>query len=205
MSAARNIPMPQVTEQISIDSTLTPTPQGALYATAGTEVEFYNNSGTTINITFSANPPNSGNAPLFSNIVGLQNGATSGPWPPASSNGSVNYTITQTQGGPVVGPFSIQIGTGVIVVSVKYVGNAPVSTPLTVAVPQNGQLEMQSSDGNTYPVTGLGSTVFNPAISTVDDADHTAIGAPNSYTYGTTLGAIGGGSGGGKVIIGSNT
>src|SRR6202020_2261087 len=117
MSAAHNLPYEQslTAQNIAIDSTFTPTPQGVIIG-VGQPVTFTNNSGATISlIQFAANPPQPPSGPgptLFTNITNLGNGQTSPEQTPNPGAGSVNYLITDANG-TQYGPFAIQAGVAV--------------------------------------------------------------------------------------------
>lgn len=58
MAAAPNLPMPEVSRNITIDDTFTPTPQG-IVVNQGDTITFYNNSGVDVVIEFQTNSPGS--------------------------------------------------------------------------------------------------------------------------------------------------
>ncbi|MGA2966153.1 MAG: hypothetical protein ABSD64_08065 [Terriglobales bacterium] len=213
MSAARHIPMEEVVQTISIDSTFTPTPQ-AVKVLTGTEIEFVNNSGSTINITFNPNPP--GSPPpaaqlLFSPIGNISPGGSSTPQSPQSANGSTNYMVNMV-GGASYGPFAIQVGNGPLYIQVNYSNNAASCNPGEVVIPVGGQLQMVNTDSNSYSV-GWGPGItnpFNPALTSVGgqqgNAIHQATAGAGTYTYTATKTSTNEvpSSGGGKIIIKSS-
>jgi plastocyanin len=210
MSAARHLPMNEVVQTITIDSTLTPTPQ-AVKVAPGTEIEFVNNSGDTINITFNANPPGSPppNAQvLFNNTANIGPGE-SDTLTPLLSNGSTNYMVNVV-GGSSYGPFAIQVGNGPLYVQVTYdsTNNVAMCDPGTVVIPVGGALQMINTDSNSYNIGWGGITnPFNPALTTVGgnqgNSIHQGTASAGTYTY--TAGKVSAGEvpgvGGGKVII----
>ncbi|MGB9235013.1 MAG: hypothetical protein WCC04_11405 [Terriglobales bacterium] len=203
--AARHLPVQDVVQQFTIDSTFTPTPQGVIIP-SGTQVEFVNNSGSPVNITFNPNPP--ATPTLFTNITNLANGAPSTPQSPQLTNGSVNYTIGPV-GGLANGPFAIQVGLsnqngGPIYVQVLYTAGEGDSQPDPVAIPEGGTLEMISLDPHTYTVGWTKDPFVTPLnqVAQTGNVPHTANGAVGSYPYTLTLkNASQLGIGGGKVII----
>ena len=200
MAAARHIPRAQVTQNINIDSTFTPSPQAVKIA-PGTEVNFNNNSGTTINITFAPNPPGPA---LFSNTPNLGPGTIDGQMPQAA-NGSVNYYVNVV-GGASYGPFAIQVGNGPLYIQATYTNNAGYCTPDPAVIPVAGALQMVNTDNHSYNV-GWGGVAnpFSPALTTVGGQSgnivHQSIAPAGTYTYSVTKVGPMLGSGGGKIII----
>jgi plastocyanin len=111
MAAARVFPMGEAVQTITINSSFVASPQAIIYG-LGTTVEFINNSGVAINITFVANPPG---PTLFSNITNLANGASSSQGP-INVSGSANYYVNV--GATNYGPYAIQVGNGSLWVQV---------------------------------------------------------------------------------------
>jgi hypothetical protein len=209
MATALRIPRGALAQTITIDPTLTPTPQGALLA-SDTPVQFTNNSGYTINITFYPNPPavspNPAGPTMFTNITNLLDGQTSQQLTPNPTTGSVNYKISAV-GGSTTGPFAIQEGTAPIYVIFSDVASAPECTPSDVAVPDDGSIEMTNYDTNTYGV-GWVTDPLSPPLNSVGGAGgnsaRTATGALGIYTYSATLPRPNASGGGGKVRVVSN-
>jgi hypothetical protein len=182
MAAARHIPRTEAVWPITFlynGTTLTVSTPAIIIA-PGDEVNFANSPSSTaaINITFAANPPGVINPPgpaLFSNITGLQPGATDGLATPSGVNGSVNYKVTA--GGQTFGPYAIQAGTGPLYVTI----NNSNSAPDPVLIPVGGTLKMYSTDGNTYnPLTWTPSNPFTtpaPGLTQVNP------GASNNLAY----------------------
>jgi len=202
MATARIMPKIESVEVITIDSTFTPSPQGVILS-SGTPVEFVNNSGATINITFNANAPG---PKLFDNITNLLNQNTSAQQQPQAVNGSVNYTITAV-GGSTYGPFAIQVGGGPLYVQITYTAGAGFSTPDPAVIPVGGTLEMVNLDPHSYGVGwGGGNNPFSPALNQVGRAAgnsaHTSNVGAGTYTYTlTTDHNPAAGSGGGKIKV----
>jgi hypothetical protein len=208
MATARVIPRQEIVQVINIDSTFTASPKAVIIA-AGTEVNFTNNSGATINITFEPNPPGPA---LFVNTPNLAPGTIDGQTP-QPANGSVNYYVNVV-GGASHGPYAIQVGNGPLYIQVTY-NNATgqgICTPDQPVIPYLGYLEMISNDYNysvSWP-TSFGDP-FTPLLTSI------GIGAPNNtphketsnladYKYtvtklgATKLGVAAAGGGGGGTI-----
>ncbi|HLX85468.1 MAG TPA: hypothetical protein VKR59_16315 [Terriglobales bacterium] len=211
--AARHLPhVPEgaVALTIAIDGTNTAHPQAVRIAGGpNQQITFTNNSGGTISIQFEPNPPG---PTMFSNIIGLANGATDTQTANVdlNGNGAVNYYVYDANNNPY-GPFGIEIGNGPLYVSVTY-NAAKVAgqcTPDPIALPSSAHLVMYSTDYN-YTVkwpTSFGDP-FSPLLTSV------VPGAPNnspvqevanlqsySYTVKSTNPVLGTGNGGGRVIV----
>jgi plastocyanin len=213
MSAARHIPREQadVTQTITIGTNFTPTPQ-AVKVLTGTDIEFVNNSGQTINITFNPNPPGSPppNAQvLFTNTPNFGPGGSS-ILTPLLANGSTNYMVNVV-GGASYGPFAIQVGNGPLYVQVTFdtTENEVMCNPGTVVIPVGGALQMVNTDSNSYSI-GWGAGItnpFNPPLIVVGgfqgNAIHQGLGVAATYNYSASKLDAGGvpQAGGGKVIF----
>lgn len=192
MSAARDISYGEVltAQNIQIDSTFTPNPQGVIIG-VGQPITFTNNSGVSISIQFQPNPPQPPSGPgptLFTNISNLANGATSAQQTPNPSGGSVNYFITDNHG-IEHGPFAIQAG---VAVPLKIqIINSEIY-PATAAIPARGIAAIYSDDTpcDQYPITwGSAGNPFttgttNAACGFSNAAIRTGNNNPNTYRYG---------------------
>jgi hypothetical protein len=207
MSAARNIPFEDnlAAVNITIDSTFTPTPQGAKLG-VGQTITFTNNSGQEISlIQFNPNPPQAPSGPgptLFSNVTDLENNEVSPVLTPSPAEGSVNYLIFD-ENGDEYGPFSIQLGDAVplkiqIIASEIY--------PATAAIPQLGSAAIYSDDQPCvqYPITwGANGNPFTTVASSAacgfsSNAVRTTNANPNTYPYGIVRPIA---TGGGKIKV----
>jgi hypothetical protein len=205
MSAARNIPFEEslTAQNISIDSTFTPTPEGVIIG-VGQPVTFTNNSGAEIaSIQFQPNPLKAPSGPgptLFTEITNLANGATSAEQPPNPTVGAVNYLITD-ENGKEYGPFSIQAGTAV---PLKVQVIDAVIYPSTAAIPARGAAAIYSDDTpcDQYPITWA-SNPFTTATPTAacgfsPSAMRTGVATTGEYRY-TIPSQVA--TGGGKIVI----
>jgi len=179
---------------ITILSGGVPSPQGVIVP-ANTPIQFYNQSGQTVSITFNPNP-NSGSSTLFQNVGNLTNGSYSSVLTPSSANGATNYNVIVSGGGSV-GPYAIQEGSGYMIVLVT--NND--AEPDPIAIPYGGNLQILSSNMNQY---NLGWGVVNPfGAGNMGQTSSNVYGAQILY-FGYSLSAQakpGGEVGGGKVII----
>jgi len=205
-----HIPMEQIAQTIMIDSTYAAHPQ-AVRIPAGQQqqVNFTNNSGTSILISFEPNPPG---PTLFSQIPNLANGATNTQTAnvDANGNGAVNYYVYDSNN-IKHGPYAIEVGNGPLYVSVTYSQslNEGQCTPDPVVIPYQGHLEMYSTDYN-YSVnwpTSFGDPFQPQLLSIVSGATNNSpvVEVANLAEYKYTVTKTGiqgvGGGGGGKVIV----
>ncbi|MGA7561019.1 MAG: hypothetical protein WCF61_19435 [Terriglobales bacterium] len=186
MAAAPNLPMPEVSRNITIDDTFTPTPQG-IVVNQGDTITFYNNSGVDVVIEFQTNSPGQPVYPPMNLEVddGDSNGFTAPNYDCAA-----NYYIYN--GTNLVGPFVIQVGTGPMYVAITQSGSTVSYTPQTVAVPLGtilppglGKLEMLGPSAS-FPVGWTnGNDPFNPAIQATDGVPHpvNSSATDGGYTY----------------------
>ena len=183
MAAARVFPMGEAVQTITINSSFVASPQAIIYG-LGTTVEFINNSGVAINITFVANPPG---PTLFSNITNLANGASSSQGP-INVSGSANYYVNV--GATNYGPYAIQVGNGSLWVQVTSLDGVGQCVPAVAVIPVQGGLQMNSTDV-TYDVDceGVSGDPLSPVLQNVykgmsSNVMHTAKpGATGSFTY----------------------
>ena len=200
--AARNIPMPEITRTIIIDSTFTPNHQGMIVQPNDT-VNFQNNSGVDIIIEFQSNAPNPDVYPPMN--LAVANGTTSGFTAPSTSTAG-NYYVYQgaTQKS---GPWVVQVGSGVMYVTLASSGGGVTYTPQTVAIP----LGTTSSRGNLN-ISPSGFTLrwdttdpFNPPLTSSGGGSTVGNSAgAGDYSYSASASAarmVPAVGGGGKVII----
>jgi hypothetical protein len=206
MSAARNIPIPEATWTISIDSTFTPTPTGKIVG-HGDTVNFANNSGAAITIQFA---PNSPSPPVSSNLSAPKGGGAGfvAPTTDAAANYFIYEGVLQRSG-----PWAIQVGNGIMYITVNNAMCAP--DPLAIPGPNGptpgGNVAMCSSDGKTYNVNwpNLGDP-FSPQINSVNPCPASTYSTvqPGSanINYGYTVASAGPAKyqGGGTVKVGGS-
>ncbi|MGO9862400.1 MAG: hypothetical protein ACLPLR_02215 [Terriglobales bacterium] len=207
MSAARHLRM-NLVEIITIGANFTPSPQAVIVA-PGTEIEFVNNTGFTINITFNPNPPGSPPPPaqlLFNNTPNIAPGGNN-TQSPLCANGSTNYMVNVV-GGASYGPFAIQVGNGPLYVQLSYVNSVVECDPGEVMIPIGGTLQMVNTDSNSYSIGwGVVTNPFNPPLTTVGGVSgnvvHQSIAPAGTYTYtaGKSMHKLVPGHGGGKIVI----
>jgi hypothetical protein len=197
MSAARAIPLTEATVwTVTIDNTYTPTPQ-AFIIQPGDQVNFVNNSGSTIAIAFdTTSQPQS----FFSNIPSILNGGNYVTPQTPDLNGSQLYGI-YVGGVKQSGPFCIQVGTGPLYIVVTN----GVTLPDSATIPVNGTLRILDSandpwtvewDQNGQPVT---NNPFNPPLTTV--GSHQIVAGAGEYTYSLSPADPKGGDGGGTIKV----
>ncbi|HVM93195.1 MAG TPA: hypothetical protein VMT67_10315 [Terriglobales bacterium] len=188
---------------ITIDNTLTPTPQGCVAsAPAGQQIAFTftNNSGSPISVTFTPNT-------LFSDMASLSGSQTQ--YVQGGTNASVNYVINGNNNQP----YAIQVGIGPMVVTLGQATDGSTTyTPDPVAIPlgnnnaQTGTLQISAVPGNGYNVAWKNnSDPFKPPITSSGGQAHALFGASaQDYPYSANLAApkdinvhtLGGGGGG---------
>ncbi len=120
-------------------------------------VQFNNNSGSTISITF-AQTAISGKT-VFNNINNLGSGANFTE-APLVSDITVNYNVSLN--GQTYGPFAIEVGTGQLEISVS--GTEP--TPSIGAIPPNGEIQFTATD-EQYAITWQDGDPFTPVLNYV--------------------------------------
>jgi len=207
MAAARDIPFEDnlAALNITIDSTFTPTPQGAKYG-AGQTITFTNKSGQEISlIQFNPNPPEPPSGPgptLFPDVTDLENDEVSAVLTSSPAVGSVNYFIFD-ESGDEYGPFSIQLGDA-IPLKIQIIGSE--IYPSTAAIPVLGSAAIYSDDKPCvqYPITwGKNGNPFTTNVPSAacgfsSNAIQTTNASPKTYPYGIDRPIE---AGGGKVVV----
>ena len=171
-------------------------PQGVILA-ASTQIQFNNQSGQPVTITYTANGSQGVNNNLFPPVTNpLPNGASSAVLTPIYANGAMNYTVTPSPG-IAAGPYAIQLGQGYMIVTVS--NNT--TNPSPVAIPYGGNLQVFSADSKQY---NLGWGVTNP-FGNMNQTSPTVYNAQTLwFGYSVTaqgMAGPGGELGGGKVIV----
>lgn len=155
MALAQHLSDPQP-QQINVNS------QGANPAGVqiddSQEVQFNNNSGSAISITF-ANTAIT-NQRVFNDIPNIPAGQSSTE-SPLISNITVNYTVAINGG--TFGPFAIEVGTGAFQIN----GTGGTPNPLVAVIPPNGEIQFSSTDQN-WPINWQNNEdPFIPALNMV--------------------------------------
>ena len=144
-------------------------------------VQFSNNSGSPISITFSATAIS--NQTVFNDINNLASGANYTEAPLVGGI-TVNYNVSMNN--QVYGPFAIEVGTGPLEISVT----AATPTPLVGAIPPNGEIQFSATD-QKCTITWQDSDPFTPALNEVYVGQaNNPVGAENGNTakdFGYTL------------------
>jgi len=168
-------------------------PQGVILA-ASTQIQFNNQSGQPVTITYTANGNQGGNLfPPVSNPI--PNGGNSGVLTPNYTNGAMNYTVTPSPG-VAAGPYAIQLGSGNMVVGVTNNNTNPGS----VVIPYGGNLQVISFDSSQYDIGWGPATPFNNLNETGTNV-YTAQTLEFGYSLTAQEAGPGGEIGGGHVII----
>ncbi len=123
----------------------------------GQNVDFSNNSGSTISITFA--PTAIHHYKVFDDIPSLASGSNYTELPLVDRI-TVNYNVSM--GGQTYGPFAIEVGTGPLEISVTNIN----PTPGTGSIPPNGEVLFDSTDV-TYDVSWQPQDPFTPPITKV--------------------------------------
>ncbi len=156
------------------------------------QVEFQNNAGFPVNITFSNN--------LIPAINGLGNGQTSGAVGPIP-NATVDFTIQNANNNQITGgPYSMEFGIGPLVINV----NNYVLSPGTAAIPNGGQVQFISDA--QYAISWVPANIWNPEPGTISkgtNAAQKALPGANGNNVSYTLKNRTGVQGQGTVKVGS--
>jgi hypothetical protein len=194
--AARVLPITDALRTINIDQSFNATPS-AMIVQQGDQVNFTNNSGSTITVTFTPNPPGQ---PVSGNIT-IAAGSTGGFTAP-NYDASANYNIYVGTTPELGGPYAIQVGVGPLYTQV----NNSAVTPDPIAMPRGGTLLMFSTDGDTYGLkwTSLGNPF--PGLTTVypgvaNNTAYTETLPVAVYGYQLTDEGIKEGTGGGTIKV----
>jgi hypothetical protein len=203
MAVARYLdPEPQVQPQlVNINSQGMASPAGVSIAN-GQPVQFNNNSGTTISITF-ANTAVS-NQRVFNDIASLGPGQSTTE-SPLINDKTVNYTLSIGTNGP----FAIEVGVGPMEISVT----SELPNPLVAVIPPNGEVQFTATDNQCDIHWENNNDPFNPPLNTVYvGQSNNQIGQEqgnSAANFGYTLGDIvadeaggdGVGGGGGTIKV----
>jgi hypothetical protein len=185
MATARVLTTPD--QLVNINRQGQASPAGVQIAN-GQSVQFNNNSGSPISITFSATAIS--NQTVFNDINNLASGA-SYTEAPLVANITVNYNVSMNN--DVYGPFAIEVGTGQLEISVT----AATPTPRIGAIPPNGEIQFNATD-HQCTITWQNSDPFTPALNDVYVGQaNNQVGAENgnsgknfNYTLAPSAGAV---------------
>ena len=180
MAAARNLPIPEAVQTITIDATFTPTPKGIIVH-KGDTVNFVNNSSSTVTIQFAPNPP----GPAVSGNVSIPANSTGGFVAP-NVDAAANYDIYVGSVKQNTDPYAIQVGVGPLYLQVTWSQalGAGQCTPDPLSLPFGGSLEAFSTDSTSYTLTwpATGDPFTPPLTSVVPGVGNNIPGAATSTT-----------------------
>jgi hypothetical protein len=160
-------------------------------------VEFYNASPNAISVQFKC-----ANGPVFNDIASLNPYATSSPQTPQKTEITTDYVVTNLTTHASTGPFSIEIGINVQTVPapllVVVTANAPQPNNGTVAVPINGWIQFDLSDGayviNWTPTGVFPSGTYGPGLITAWQASTGNQAQAATFSLSGPRGVVGGGT-----------
>lgn len=146
-------------QEVNINSQFNANPAGVQISTSPSQdVQFNNNSGSTISITF-ANTAIT-NQRVFNDIPSLANGQSASV-SPLVTGFTVNYQVWN--GLQNHGPFAIEVGAGPLQISVT--NGLP--TPNHGAIPPNGEIQFNATDTQCSIQWQNNNDPFTPQLSTV--------------------------------------